>query len=156
MAIDVQSKGPVESHKIITERVSQSSREAVILIGHGNSEGSKFEGLRANGIFDDLIPLVTWFHACNCGKSIIFQVSKFGVRAIGYVCNILFTGVDDEILRGVKTALEALPKDTNCSEILRSIREGWYRLAVKYLHARDLLRASVVNHTRLNIGCSES
>ncbi len=125
-------------------------------MGHGNSEGTEFNGLDATRIVPSgtTAPLI-WFHACNCGRRLIHDVAALGCRSVGFADLIPYQLDGDDTVEVGRLTLESLPPGVQCEDLIAELRDAWFRLVKERLTDGDIFTAAIASHVRLNARCTD-
>jgi len=128
---------------------NHSRKKIIIIIGHGNEDGSKINGLDLDLYEKSKYIFCIWLFACNSGKEIGKKLAKKGFNTLCFDTEILIS--DKPRPPEVMKILNYIKKIENVSfsKFVSMLRRFYYKESIKSLLKNDILQAAVLNHTRL-------
>jgi len=155
--IDLREHSAIWSSTEIDSLIREYDALALVLLGHGSP--TSVAGLTATTFPKFPSAQVIWIYACNCGKSLIGQISKASLLVFGYVTTVL---APDPIESTIASQIQTLMTDYNGGvtgkNILYYVQAKLFEEAVRLvsksseeMNGRFLLEAALINHSRLSI-----
>ena len=131
--------------------IAETNDKALLIIAHGNSEGTTACGAKASDIPHNRNVRTIWFFSCNSGKQIAPEIAQRGLVALGFATEAITfeqaTPIEIEIAQSCMSECE----NPSASEMYEKLRGGLLESAKNLIREERVLEASMVNHTRLNL-----